>query len=243
MRVLFQFLLMAVVAVALAGCINALRWRNYDYVVQPGDTLYSVAWHFDVNYRDLAQWNNIPPPYTIHAGERLVLTRAHARYAQSASASSPTVAHNAPSTSTSQPETSPATRVTAADTERHIGTWRWPAAGSVVEGFDPDKVNGKGIDIAGKLGEPVRATAAGRVVYSGNGLAGYGELIIIKHNNHYLSAYAHNRQRLVQEGDEVKAGQKIATMGRGNDGKALLHFEIRDDGKPVDPMHYLPSRH
>ncbi|HET7570042.1 MAG TPA: peptidoglycan DD-metalloendopeptidase family protein [Gammaproteobacteria bacterium] len=233
--------------VALAGCINALRWRNYDYVVQPGDTLYSVAWHFDVNYRDLAQWNHIPPPYTIHPGERLVLSRAHARYAtpapETVPPSSGTVARNKPSPSTGKPETSPATRVTAADTERRISTWRWPAAGSVVDEFDPNKVNGKGIDIAGKLGEPVRATAAGRVVYSGNGLAGYGELIIIKHNNHYLSAYAHNRQRLVQEGDEVKAGQTIATMGRGNDGKALLHFEIRDDGKPVDPMRYLPSRH
>jgi lipoprotein NlpD len=125
------------------------------------------------------------------------------------------------------------------DKNAKVARWLWPATGKIVRRFQAGKLNAKGINIGGQLGEAVRATATGRVVYSGSGLRGYGELIIIKHNDHYLSAYAHNRKRLVREGDKVKAGDKIATMGRGNNGKALLHFEIRRDGKPVDPLKYV----
>ncbi|HET6655799.1 MAG TPA: peptidoglycan DD-metalloendopeptidase family protein [Gammaproteobacteria bacterium] len=238
MKRLVRLTLLAAVCLSLVGCTNALRWRHYDYVVQRGDTLYSIAWHFDLDYRDLAAWNGINPPYRIYPGEKLVLSRAKAGYAASSTVSTPsstTVARNPAPTRTPAPAPDEYAGKTVSD-------WLWPAEGRIVSHFDPDKITAKGINIGGQFGEPVRAAADGRVVYSGSGLVGYGELIIIKHNNHYLSAYAHNRKRLVQEGDEVKAGDEIATMGHGNNGEALLHFEIRYDGKPVDPLHYLPSR-
>jgi len=122
-------------------------------------------------------------------------------------------------------------------------TWRWPASGEILGGFQTGSGgDGAGIDIAGNVGDPVRAAASGTVVYSGNGLIGYGELIIIKHNDTYLSAYGHNSKRLVQEGDRVDAGQEIALMGASGAPRVELHFEIRKDGKPIDPMGYLPSR-
>jgi len=122
-------------------------------------------------------------------------------------------------------------------------TWQWPASGKVVGGFQAGSGgDGAGVDIAGNLGEPVRAAASGTVVYSGNGLIGYGELIIIKHNDTYLSAYGHNSKRLVKEGDHVSAGQEIALMGASGAPRVELHFEIRKDGKPVDPLGYLPGR-
>lgn len=121
-------------------------------------------------------------------------------------------------------------------------SWRWPADGQVVGGYvvgDPTK---QGVDIAGKAGDPVRAAADGTVVYSGNGLIGYGELIIIKHSPNFLSAYGHNRKRLVKEGDRVKAGQTIAEMGSSSASRDSLHFEIRKNGKPANPVDYLPRR-
>ncbi len=239
---------LVLLAALLAGCANALRWRNYDYVVQRGDTLYSIAWHFDLDYRDLAHWNHIASPYTIYPGEKLVLSGAHGSYsarAPSHAASSPRVARKPAHRSSSSSARQTAPRPTAApktSPASPVSKWQWPASGNVISGFDPDKINAKGINIRGRLGEAVRAAAGGKVVYSGNGLQGYGELIIIKHNDHYLSAYAHNRRRLVKEGDTVGAGDEIAIMGHGNDGEALLHFEIRRNGKPVDPLHYLPPR-
>ncbi|HET6654609.1 MAG TPA: peptidoglycan DD-metalloendopeptidase family protein [Gammaproteobacteria bacterium] len=242
MKRLVRLTLLAVICLSVVACTNALRWRQYDYVVQRGDTLYSIAWHFDLDYRDLAAWNGINPPYRIYPGDKLVLSRAKAGYATSHSNAAPV----RPSTTVATNKSPPPDRTPPAATDEYTGktvsSWKWPAEGRVVSHFDPDKITAKGINIGGQFGEPVRAAAGGRVVYSGSGLAGYGELIIIKHNNHYLSAYAHNRKRLVQEGDEVKAGDDIATMGHGNNGEALLHFEIRYDGKPVDPLDYLPSR-
>lgn len=121
-------------------------------------------------------------------------------------------------------------------------SWRWPATGSVVGTFVGGDQTKQGVDIAGNEGDPVFATADGEVVYSGNGLIGYGELIIIKHNANFLSAYGHNRKRLVQEGEKVKAGQKIAEMGATAAARNELHFEIRKNGKPVNPLEYLPVR-
>ncbi len=121
-------------------------------------------------------------------------------------------------------------------------TWRWPAAGKVVGTFVAGDQTKQGLDIAGRAGDPVRAAAAGEVVYSGNGLIGYGELIIVKHNANYLSAYGHNSKRLVKEGDRVKAGQEIAEMGATSASRDELHFEIRKNGKPVNPLDYLPAR-
>jgi lipoprotein NlpD len=120
--------------------------------------------------------------------------------------------------------------------------WRWPADGAVVSGFAVGDPTRQGVDIAGKAGQPVRAAADGVVVYSGSGLVGYGELVIIKHNGQWLSAYGHNRARLVNEGAVVKAGQQIAEMGRSGATRDMLHFEIRYNGKPVDPQTYLPMR-
>jgi lipoprotein NlpD len=119
--------------------------------------------------------------------------------------------------------------------------WRWPAQGQVVRHFSP-KNGSKGIDIAGRSGQAVNAAAGGRVVYSGSGLRGYGKLIIIKHNNSHLSAYAHNERLLVKEGDTVNGGQRIASMGRAGDRQVKLHFQVRRNGKPVDPLRYLPKR-
>jgi lipoprotein NlpD len=128
---------------------------------------------------------------------------------------------------------------------RNVGgiIWQWPASGKVIGGFEAGSGgDGAGLNIAGNMGDPVRAAAAGTVVYSGNGLIGYGELIIIKHNDTYLSAYGHNSKRLVKEGERVGAGQEIALMGASGAPRVELHFEIRKDGKPVDPLGYLPQR-
>lgn len=122
------------------------------------------------------------------------------------------------------------------------GDWKWPTEGRVIRGFVAGDPARNGLDIAGKEGQPVTASAAGQVVYSGNGLIGYGELIIVKHSENMLSAYAHNRVRLVKEGDQVWAGQKIAEMGKNSSDEQLLHFEIRQLGKPVNPLNYLPDR-
>ncbi|MEN6538421.1 MAG: peptidoglycan DD-metalloendopeptidase family protein, partial [Mizugakiibacter sp.] len=120
--------------------------------------------------------------------------------------------------------------------------WRWPADGALLSRFQGGDPTRQGIDIAGKSGDPVRSAADGTVVYSGNGLIGYGELIIVKHSDSYLSAYGHNRRRLVKEGDRVAAGQQIAEMGASGAPRDELHFEVRRDGKPVDPLDYLPPR-
>lgn len=119
--------------------------------------------------------------------------------------------------------------------------WLWPARGRVIRGWSATDPSRDGIDIAGREGDPVKASAAGTVVYSGSGLIGYGELIIVKHDERWLSAYGHNRKRLVSEGDVVKAGQQIAEMGRNDRNEQVVHFEIRSNGRPVNPMEYLPS--
>ncbi|HJR12670.1 MAG TPA: peptidoglycan DD-metalloendopeptidase family protein [Rhodanobacteraceae bacterium] len=171
--------------------------------------------------------------------------------AASASTTMPAAATVAP-TSTAPPPPAQAQQVPVVATPtpppgatRSAGgiTWQWPASGKIVGGFQSGSGgDGAGVDIAGNVGDPVRAAAAGTVVYSGNGLIGYGELIIIKHNDTYLSAYGHNSKRLVKEGDRVNAGQEIALMGASGAPRVELHFEIRKDGKPVDPLGYLPGR-
>jgi len=245
------------------------------YRVQRGDTMYSIAFRHGVDYRDLAEWNSIPPPYTIYPGRELRLSSARAAakppVAQATSpprppASPPTATASKPAPFEPVASTPPSTN---AGTPSHVGSptvasvtpppaaapppsepvvasgdiaWRWPADGQVVGGYvtgDPMK---QGIDIAGKAGAPVKAAADGTVVYSGNGLIGYGELIIVKHSASFLSAYGHNQKRLVQEGDKVKAGQTIAEMGSSGASKDELHFEIRKNGKPSNPIDYLPRR-
>ncbi|WP_374381628.1 peptidoglycan DD-metalloendopeptidase family protein [Thermomonas sp.] len=200
-------------------------------VVQRGQTVYRIATENGITALDLALWNDIPPPYTIYPGQRLRLYPGGA------------VKPSRPATSSAstRPAPKPAAPVVAPPAASSLG-WRWPTDGNVFGSFAAGDPTRQGIDIAGKAGQPVRAAADGVVVYSGSGLVGYGELVIVKHNDQWLSAYGHNRARLVNEGQLVKAGQQIAEMGRSGAARDMLHFEIRYNGKPVDPQAYLPKR-
>ncbi|MDE2148884.1 MAG: peptidoglycan DD-metalloendopeptidase family protein [Gammaproteobacteria bacterium] len=227
---------------ALSGCSgspsrSAPRGAGPDRggyaIVQRGDTLYSIAFRNNLDYHDVAAWNHIGRDYTIYPGQRLRLTPPRgAAVATSAAAGGrrsttppPAAGHRSP------------VLVAAGEPK----TWRWPTNGRVVRGFDPNG-GSKGIDIGGEVGQTVVAAADGKVVYSGSALKGYGELIIVKHSEHFLSAYGYNRRRLVEEGQWVRAGQPIAELGEGPERKPELHFEIRDNGVPMDPQKLLPPR-
>ncbi len=240
-------------ALFLAAC-GTLGYHE----VKKGETLYSISWRYGADYRELARWNGIQPPYIIHEGQRLRLTPPGGR--SSGEAGKP-VARQAAPRPRQQPGNAqpPAAAASAAASPRTASrppqprpeeeipnrklSWAWPARGKVIRTFSAGETGKQGIDIEGRAGSPVRAAAFGRVVYSGSGLRHYGNLIIIKHNARYLSAYAHNRKLLVAEGAVVEKGQKIAEMGRSGTGadRVMLHFEIRADGKPVDPLSFLPA--
>ncbi len=222
--------------------------RNATYYrVRKGDTLYSIAWRSNRDFRQLARWNGIRPPYVIYAGQLIRLkpfTTARARATTTRKAPAKPVRRPAPRTA-DRPKPRSRPRAAHARPARHPAKrgrlrWAWPARGSVVARFKAGDALHKGIKIAARQGSPVYAAEAGKVVYSGSGLIGYGRLIIIKHNDKYLSAYGHNRKLLVKQNQRVKRGQKIAEVGTANDGRALLHFEIRRDGKPVNPLALLP---
>jgi lipoprotein NlpD len=205
-----------------------------------GDTLYGLAFRNGIDFRDLAAWNNIGAPYTIYPGQSLRL------YPSGGAKSVAGSGARTPVTSTSArpkpPASTPASTGKVASPASSGFAWRWPADGAVVGRFVAGDASKQGVDIGGSNGQAVRAAGDGVVVYSGGGLVGYGELIIIKHNESWLSAYGHNRKRLVNEGQNVKAGQQIAEMGRSGAARDMLHFEIRYNGKPVDPLLYLPKR-
>ena len=201
------------------------------YVVQRGDTVYRIATNNGITPLDLALWNNIPPPYTIYPGQRVRLYPG----GTTASTPAPRPATPAPRPTTPRPAPAPAPTSRIA--------WQWPVqGGNIISTWRADDPTRQGIDIAGNGGEPVRAAAEGVVVYSGAGLVGYGELIIVKHDEQWLSAYGHNRRRLVNEGMLVKAGQQIGELGSTGAPRNMLHFEIRLNGKPVDPQAHLPRR-
>ena len=202
-------------------------------VVRRGQNVYRIATENGLTALDLAIWNDIGSPYTIYPGQRLRLYPG----GQTGTAVRPGSPTPRPSSTSRPPTTSPVVQPSASSM-----AWRWPADGAIVETFANGDPTRQGVDIAGKSGQPVRAAADGVVVYSGSGLVGYGELVIIKHNDQWLSAYGHNRARLVNEGQAVKAGQQIAEMGRSGAARDMLHFEIRYNGKPVDPQQYLPRR-
>ncbi|WP_312074030.1 murein hydrolase activator NlpD [Atlantibacter sp.] len=257
------------------------------YTVKRGDTLFYIAWITGNDFRDLAQRNNVQPPYGLNVGQTLqvgnasgtpitggnAITQADASAqgiitppAQNSTtvvASKPTITYSESSgeqsankmlpnnrpggTVVTAPVTAPVMSsteptVSSTTTSTPISTWRWPAEGKVIDTFSANEGGNKGVDIAGSKGQAIIATADGRVVYAGNALRGYGNLIIIKHNDDYLSAYAHNDTMLVREQQEVKAGQKIATMGSTGTSSTRLHFEIRYKGKSVNPLRYLPQR-
>ena len=209
------------------------------YTVKKSDTLYSIAWRYGLDYKQLARWNQIDFNAPIHPGQRLQLIQSSGTtVAGSASGRSNSAGNTAESSSKSVVSSD---SVDSATSNRDPDKWIWPTDGIPLNTFLASRLDRRGIDIAGKLGQPVRAVADGKVVYSGNGLAGYGNLIIIKHSDTYLSAYAYCQKRLVQEGVAVKAGEVVAKMGR-RENTAKLHFEIRRNGKPVDPMKHLPNR-
>lgn len=227
------------------------------YIVRRGDTLFSIAFRYGWDYKALAARNNIPVPYTIHPGQTI---RFDGR-----SASTPTAVV---STSDSTPSSSSKTTVIRRPVGTAVGTtvgttadvaskpapaplppagpaptgWGWPSNGILIGKFSSNGSLNKGIDIAGDLGQPVLAASDGTIVYAGSGLRGYGELVIIKHSDTYVSAYGHNRRLLVREGQQVKVGQAIAEMGSTGTDRVKLHFEIRRQGKPVDPLQFLPRR-
>jgi lipoprotein NlpD len=228
--------------------------RPGHYIVRRGDTLYSVAWQNGLNFRQLADMNDIHPPYTIYVGQslRVVPGSTHA-----AAAEPPPVAVAARRKDTGKQARPrpPEKHVSAAAPARAapppppdtalptvVSNWVWPVTGPLLRNYTPDGNGKKGIDIGGRTGQPVQAAADGKVVYAGSGLVGYGRLIIIKHNDNLLSAYGHNSELLVGEGDYVRAGQVIAKMGSSGTSSTRLYFEIRQDGKPVNPLAYLPRR-
>jgi lipoprotein NlpD len=215
------------------------------YTVKPGDTMIRIGLENGQNWRDIVRWNNLENPNIIEVGQVLrvvppaestaVVTRP---VAPGSAAASSTPAQAA---SAAKPATAPAAASPApAPTGDEDIAWIWPAQGAMLAGFDEAK--NKGLDIAGKPGDAVIASADGRVVYAGAGLRGYGNLIILKHNNTFLTAYAHNQTLLVKEDQSVKKGQKIAEMGNSDADRVKLHFEIRRQGKPVDPAKYLPAK-
>ena len=230
-----------------------------NYTVRPGDTLWSIAFRFGWDWRDLAQRNGIASPYMIYPGQKVYFDRRVSQKVTAPAAVSPKNVSQTKATSslTVVPITSSSTVVKASESQkaasvaattpvtpvaRSVSGWAWPANGAVISTFSSSDSLNKGIDIAGQLGEPVLAASAGSVVYAGSGLRGYGELVIIKHNDTFVSAYGHNQKLLVREGQQVKTGQKIAEMGSTGTDRVKLHFEIRRQGKPIDPMQYLPSR-
>ena len=294
------------------------RWNPNDYTVQRGDTLYSIAWRYEKDFRNLARWNNIKAPYAIFPGQRLKMQADSAagtsdheekqplliesdtgkRLKESRIVAAKPIKVIKPATvpesivvkkgdtlysiarqyhlpvhkvsrwnalkrsyalhpgqvlrlkppSTAKQKAVAKLQVVKSKSKLNkkvilptrVNHWYWPTRGKLIKTFKRSDTNRKGIGIAGNRGQAVKATAAGQVVYSGNGLISYGNLVIIKHSNSFLSAYAYNQKLLVKEGDRVKARQLIAYMGMAGNGKAQLHFEIRRNGKPVNPLKYLP---
>jgi lipoprotein NlpD len=239
--------------------------KDGTYVVQRGDTLYSIALAFGQDFRDIARWNALDDPSKLAVGRALRVTPPDAESAAPAVAAAVPVAPSAavearplgavtaaapptplPPTANAAPPAAPAAKPAEATKPPPVAaidtglSWQWPAAGRVIAAFD--ETRSKGIGIAGKEGDPVVAASEGQVVYSGSGLRGYGNLVIIKHTDDFISAYAHNRRILVKQGETVKRGQRIAELGQTDSGEPKLHFEIRQRGKPVDPLKYLPPR-
>lgn len=247
-----SLLLGVVAAIGQAGC-SSTRWSpapdgrageagrqaitGPTYRVTAGDTLQGIAARAGLDYHRIVEWNQLRSPDRIYVGQVLRLTPpGEGRTVARAPSSAGEGAKSSPA-ATAPVAARAETRRPAADALR----WQWPTSGRVVEGFAAGDAVRKGVKIAGKAGQPILAAEGGEVVYSGSGLVGYGPLIIVRHNKNYLSAYGHNRKLLVRQGDQVTKGTQIAEMGLDG-GRPLLHFEIRRDGDPVDPLALLPRR-
>jgi lipoprotein NlpD len=218
-----------VLLVFIAACGSQSTWQDDPerHIVRKGETLFSIAWRYGKSSKDLARWNRLGDGSLIYPGQVLKLKGPSAS------------GHRSKPTSTvTRPDSKPLPSIPAQPPPK----WAWPTNGRFNVKFGAKPGTGTGVLINGKSGQPIYAAASGRVVYAGSGLIGYGQLIILKHNDTYLSAYGYSASLLVKEGDQIKKGQKIATMGEGPERKPRLHFEIRRNGKPVDPRQYLPAR-
>ena len=221
------------------------------YSVKPGDTLIRIGLDSGQSYKDISRWNNIENPNKIEVGQVLrvvppVTEEAATKPVTQAKVASTPLPPAAPASAASNNAAKPAVAATQTNPSNSTGaeediSFAWPSKGEVIANFDESK-NRKGLDIAGNSGDPILSAADGKVVYSGEGLRGYGKLIIIKHNNTFLTAYAHNNSLLVKEDQVVKRGQRIAEMGNTDADRVKLHFEVRKLGKPVDPVKYLASQ-
>lgn len=233
MKTRFYIAIMLLASLTLAGCSSTSDSGSI-YTVKRGDTLYAISRSTGTSVRDLARLNNISPPYTIEVGQKLKLnggSKAKSSTAGKKSSSTRTAAVT-PSSAVPQSSCPP------------VGQrcWRWPTSGKVVMPYSTRDGGNKGIDIAGTRGQPVYAAGAGKVVYVGNQLRGYGNLIMIKHNEDYITAYAHNDKMMVNNGQSVKIGQQIATMGSTDADSVRLHFQIRYRATAIDPLRYLPPQ-
>jgi len=220
-------------------------------LVRKSDTLYSIARREGFTHHQLARWNHIKSPYLLKPGQKLRLSPSSDALGQTSiaqSSSQPTVKplaqNNIKAVPLDNKKTVVRPQVNMGNNDvlpTRVNKWHWPVKGRVVKKYKANDTSRKGIGIAGKKGQEINAAAGGTVVYSGNGLINYGNLIIIKHSHSFLSAYAHNKKLLVKEGESVKPGQAIAKIGDSGNGKPQLHFEIRRNGKPVNPLNYLPK--
>jgi lipoprotein NlpD len=249
------------VSLLLTSCTSSSIYLNKKFnppvyfgqhVVQSGDTLYRIAWRYGRGLKELARANNIEPPYIIVPGQKINLEKSLG-YKKTNQETVETKRLAKKNVTKSKENVNERKNVTKHKKYKNFKNIKWgrPHLGPIIAKYYSRSsgnldglaqgVPNKGIDISGQLGDPIFAAADGEVVYAGNGLLGYGNLVIINHNEHYLSAYAHNRKILVEEGQIIKIGQKIAEMGSSESQQIKLHFEIRRDGQPVDPLKYLPK--
>lgn len=232
---------MLLVAALLAGCSLRQTFRPELHTVARGETLYSIAWDYGIKWQNLARWNGIEPPYTIYPGQELTLDPYGPVRAEAPSSSRDEASSSTSRREQSAAKPTPAPAPTPPASRPRPDGWRWPAGGAVLRAYTGGE-SLSGIDIGGKAGDTVHAAQAGRVVYSGTGLKGYGNLVIIKHDEHFLSAYGYNRKLLVEQGRQVRVGEAIAEMGVGPNQQPALHFEVRRDGAPINPREVLPPR-
>ena len=230
-----------------------------EYIVKKGETLYSIAWRSNTDVRHLASTNNIVAPYRIYPGQKIYLSKKAAQTSKNKAsaesfqkkeqtvvkktvASSKKQAYGGSASGQKISKKSSSNSRSTSSFSKKVNQWRWPVKGPVIGTYSSSQQGNKGIDIAGKRGDKIKAAADGQVVYAGDVLRGYGKLIIIKHNDDYLSAYAHNDAILVKEQQIVKVGDVIAKMGDTDSQRVMLHFEVRFRGQSVNPMKYLPKR-